>query len=342
MKEYMRKYGVRGEYVPQSLHLIINVVLDSKANQYNMIQVNTYNLKPITLSDISRLLEYKYDVSELEKMSSEEILELLLKKYSQQVISISSSRCFIDVKENKPSKSVQIQKSSDEKEQEEKEKGMGEQENEQELEKKLTKKVLQAYTVAKSIGTLPGNIEELIENLLKPQVNWKVLLRNAITKGIGKNVKRTWTRPSRKYELFPGKEFLKINKVIVLMDVSGSISKEELQQFALEIYSIVKETSDVIVILWDADVQGEFILKRTSDVKKIKVTGRGGTLILPALHYAIKKYTGLYVILSDWEIGDLYNSSVKQLLQKVKPICITTHTIPKIEGLEKNFIKIKI
>ena len=49
-----------------------------------------------------------------------------------------------------------------------------------------------------------------------------------------------------------------------------------------------------------------------------------------------------YVILSDWEIGDLYNSTVKQLLQKIKPICITTHTIPKIEGLEKNFIKIKI
>jgi predicted metal-dependent peptidase len=342
--EYISKKSIHGDI--EQLRKLANITCDAKANQYNEINIDTYNIRPIYPVDIARLLGYKIDTREIERMSAEEILELLLKQQQQSSgmeYILNNSEEFRNVNNDifqdnngQNKQLIQIQKGSDE----------GKKEDEltpQELEEEFNKKVMKAYSVAKSIGNVPGKLEELIENLLKPQVNWKVLLRNAITKGLGRNVKRTWVRISRKSPLFPGKELLKINKVVVLVDVSGSISEKELQQFATEVYSIVKETSDVILITWDAKVQDEFILKRPSDVKKIKITGRGGTLILPALEYATKKYNGsIFVILSDWEIGDLHNSTVKQLLQKMKPICVTTSYIPKIEGLEKNFIKLKI
>jgi len=347
IKEYIKKYkGIVGEYVHPHIKRLINIALDAKANQYNEMKIPGYSyLVPVYPHHISRLLNYRVLTKQIEQMSSEEIIDLLMdkKNINQVIASILITEPFKyvtnDVKlEKQTSKEVEIQKIGDEE-------GKLEsiEESEQELEKELLRKVMTAYDIAKTIGNVPGEIERIIKEMLKSQVNWKVLLKNAIMKGLGKNVKRIWTRPSRKYPLFPGKELLKINKVIVMIDTSGSISDNELQQFVSEVYSIVREISDVIVILWDADVQGEFKLKRPSDVSKIKITGGGGTYIYPVLKYAIKKCpNGLYVILSDWNIGDANNNAVKQLLLKMKPICITTDYILKVEGLDKNFIKIKI
>jgi predicted metal-dependent peptidase len=345
--EYISKQNIHGDI--EQLRKFANIACDAKANQYNEINIDTHHIRPIYPSDISRLLGYKIDVSEIERMSAEEILELLLKQQQQNdrgmEYMLNNSEKFRnidnDIFQNNDGQNKQlIQKGSEEGSKEKDEL------TPQELEEEFNKKVMKAYSVAKSIGTTSGKIEEIIEQLLKPQVNWKVLLRNAITKGLGRNVKRTWVRPSRKSPLFPGKESLKINKVVVLVDVSGSISERELQQFLTEVYGIVKETSDVIVILWDTEVKGEFVLRRTSDVYKIKITGRGGTELLPALEYAIKKYNGsTFIILSDWEIYDVKitkNNKLIELLQKVKSICVTTGYIPKIEGLDKNFIKLKI
>jgi predicted metal-dependent peptidase len=347
--EYISKQNIHGDI--EQLRKLANIACDAKANQYNEINIDTYHIRPIYPSDISRLLGYKINVQEIERMSAEEILELLLKQQQQQnsgmEYMLNNSDKFRNVdndilQDNKGEQNKQlIQEGSEEGNSKEKDELTS-----QELEEEFNKKVMKAYSVAKSIGTTTGKLEEIIEQLLKPQVNWKVLLRNAIVKGLGRNVKRTWVRPSRKCDLFPGKELLKINKVVVLVDVSGSISGQELQQFLTEVYSIVKETSDVIVILWDTEVKNEFILRRQNDVNKIKITGRGGTELLPALEYAVKKYSGsMFIILSDWEIYDVKvtrSNKLIELLQKVKPICVTTYTIPKIEGLEKNFIKLKI
>jgi predicted metal-dependent peptidase len=347
VKEYIEKYeGIVGEHVHPHIKRLINITLDAKANQYNEMKISGYsNLVPVYPHHISRLLNYKVLTKQIEEMSSEEIIDLLMNKenVNQVIALILVTEPFKYatndiILERQIDKVVEIQKSGDE---EGKLENIGE--SEQELEKELLRKIMTAYNIAKTIGNIPGEIERIIQEILKPQVNWKVILKNAIMKGLGKNVKRIWTRPSRKYPLFPGKELLKINKVIVMIDTSGSISDKELQQFVSEVYSIVGEISDVTVILWDADVQGEFKLKRHSDVNKIKIIGGGGTYIYPVLKYAIKKCpNGLYVILSDWNIGDANNNAVKQLLLKMKPICITTDCILKVEGLDKNFIKIKI
>ena len=202
--------------------------------------------------------------------------------------------------------------------------------SEEEMEKIIVKRFAESVMAQKQIGKAPGWAERLLEELLRPQFDWRRLLRKALTKGLGNKVRRTWTRPSRRCDEFPGKQQMQLNKVVVLMDTSGSISQQELQKFAGEIYGIAKNSASVIVIAWDAKVQDVIEIKHPRDVQRIKVHGGGGTVIYPALLEATKYQSAVYVILSDWDIGDLRRAETKELLEKMarKTVAVTTHREP--------------
>jgi len=201
-----------------------------------------------------------------------------------------------------------------------------------EIEKRIERKVTEVVVSLKSIGKTPGYAERLLNELLKPKVDWRRLLRGYLSKGLGKKIKRTWTRPSRKYPLFPGKEMLRMQKVVVLVDTSGSIEEKELQQFVSEVYGIAKEVAEVIVVPWDATVYDPIVIKHHTDVKKVKLTGGGGTEILPALKLLDEKFSDsdMIVILSDWHIGDIEDEETIDLLKKYRDriIAVTTSAEP--------------
>jgi len=213
-------------------------------------------------------------------------------------------------------------------------------------EKRWTKKMLETLISSKTIGKDPGYLQRLIEELLKPIVDWRRILRTALTKGIGRNVKRTWARPSRKIsDLYPGKETLKLNKVVVLIDTSGSIGENELKRFVSEVYGILRETSKVVVIPWDATVYDPIELRGMSDINKLKtsIQGGGGTMIYPALKLVDEKFSSydMFIIFSDWYIGDINTDEVQNILRKYakKIIAFTTSARPP-EFLESHKIQI--
>jgi predicted metal-dependent peptidase len=214
------------------------------------------------------------------------------------------------------------------------------------LEKRWAKKMLEILISEKTIGRDPGHLQRLIEELLKPIVDWRRILRTALTKGIGRNVKRTWARPSRKIsDLYPGKETLKLNKVVVLIDTSGSIGENELKRFVSEVYGILRETSKVVVIPWDATVYDPIELRGMNDIQKLKtsIKGGGGTMIYPALKLVDQKFSDydMFIIFSDWYIGDISTDEVQNILRKYakKIIAFTTSARPP-EFLESHKIQI--
>jgi len=99
-----------------------------------------------------------------------------------------------------------------------------------------------------------------------------------------------------------------------------------------EVYTILRETSEVVVVPWDATVYKPIVLRRPADVKRVKLTGGGGTCILPALKLVDEKYgdADMVVILSDWEISDLNSGEVQELLRKhsKKIVAVTTYKMP--------------
>lgn len=366
-KDYIERYR---KFIPP---ILMNVVADAKVNQYvlelPMFKLELSNeIKPIT----PEWVEKKLRIQRVKEKSLEEILDELAREFEIRVSGdaevenppISPEGPVVIVKPKKPSKDGQNQKgrniqlptpiddtfgSKGEKEGKEEKKGSkraavnegdekdrdAEGKGQNEVEKRWSEKISETLISAKMAGLLPAGWERLVNELLKPEINWRRLLLTTLTKGMGTKVKRTWSRPSRKFPFaYPGKETLKMNRVLVLVDTSGSIGEKELKRFVSEVYGILRENAEVIVIPWDATAYEPIVLKSRRDIEKLKtgLKGGGGTCILPALRLVDEKFgnADMVVIFSDWVISDIDNSNVQRLLKKYsnRILAFTTYGQP--------------
>lgn len=103
--------------------------------------------------------------------------------------------------------------------------------------------VVQAARAAKMIGKLPGGLELLIEQITQPAIDWRAALRKFVDE-CAKN-DYSWLRPSRRYVAqglyLPQIRSERLPAILVGVDTSGSMSKEELDSAASELTSIMQE-----------------------------------------------------------------------------------------------------
>jgi predicted metal-dependent peptidase len=319
-KEYMRRY--RKVLPPE----VMNAVADAKVNQY--LKDFDTTIPIITLE----WLEETFDVKNVAEKSFEEILEEISRKAKTVEVKVPIP--------DLPGEDGDTEGEGREKSRDRRPVNEGDREDEgagreDEMDRRRREKIAETLVTAKMAGMLPAELERLVNDLLKSEVDWKRLLLLTLTKGIGTKVKRTWSRPSRKLpSVYPGKETLKLSKVVVLMDTSGSIGEQELRRFASEVYGILKESAEVVVIPWDAQAYDPIVLRSQRDISKLRagLKGGGGTCILPALEVVDKRFSGadMIVILSDWEISDIDSVRVQQLLRKYanRILAFTTYRQP--------------
>ena len=321
-----KKYITRG--VPP---VITNFVADAKANQYISDYVNNLRaIKPVLPYSVANT----FGIKDVERKSFEEIMDEILDKMKKK--SYGGGGCGRPPWEEGPINDIPIDDNvPDGTPINEGDNGDEGKKSPEEIESRVKKKLRESAMTAKQVGKLPEKLERLVDEIAKPQIHWKRLIRSTLTKGLGKSVKRTWSRPSRKIpNSYPGKEVLKMGKVIVLVDTSGSIEQKELRQFIGEVWAIVKEVAEVVVIPWDAEAYDPIIMKSVGDIEKVKVglKGGGGTVIYPALALVDKKFSDAQqiVILSDWYIGDLGRNETENLLRKYanRIIAVTTANKP--------------
>ena len=193
-----------------------------------------------------------------------------------------------------------------------------------------------AQMVAKTAGKEPFGLLREIEAFLKPKLNWRRLLRAAISSGLQKHVS-TWKRPSRKHTDFPGYQKYGVRRVHALVDTSGSISEEELRDFLSEVYGAAR-LSQVVVRAWDAQVYEKIDVKSPSDAKKLtkRMRGGGGTTISPALRATLRELRSgdVVVVFTD---GYLFDEDEAQPLfsavaSRAKSIVVTTDREVKAPG----------
>ena len=326
-----KKYAAQG--VPP---LIINYVADAKANQYIYNYVSELRaIKPV----LPRSVEDAFGVRDVEKKSFEEIMDEILSNMKKLEGWGRGCRPKEGSIGDGPISDIPINGNApvpdNGKPLNEGDSGDNDKKSPEEIEDRVKKKLRESVMTAKQIGRLPAELERLVEEIAKPQIHWKRLIRSTLSKGLGKSVKRTWSRPSRKIpNSYPGKETLKLGKIVVLVDTSGSIGQRELQQFVGEIWGIAREVAEVVVIPWDAEAYNPIIMKSDRDIEKVKVglKGGGGTAIYPALALMDKKFGDAQqiVVLSDWYIGDLEHNETENLLKKYanRIIAVTTAKEP--------------
>lgn len=158
-------------------------------------------------------------------------------------------------------------------------------------EEKLAKKITDIIESAKRIsGKIPAGLEEELNTLTKPKVSWKDIIRSQLFKTRTGNKKNDWTkfksRPMFGGILAPKKKKY-FAKFAVILDTSGSMSTEDMSRGISQLQSL-DERNEGIVIPVDSEVYWNKVskLKNTSkeELLKIKIIGRGGTVLLEAIN----------------------------------------------------------
>lgn len=172
--------------------------------------------------------------------------------------------------------------------------------------------VQQAYNVAKSCGNMPGSLKRMIEEFLTPKVNWKEALSQFVVEKMRNEY--DWSFPNKRYTQFgiylPRLSNYDMGKLAFMIDVSGSISKEEFRQMVSELADILSlfPTLRLETLFIDTIVQThmEFDGNSIDDLYKIPVTGGGGTSYKPGFEYIEKEGDGVVgvVYITDGECND--------------------------------------
>lgn len=151
----------------------------------------------------------------------------------------------------------------------------------------------------KSWGSLSGQFAEMLNASLKAKINWRNIFAGFRASIISSKRKLTRMRPNRRTGFNNMGSIRRFDtKMLVAVDVSGSISTKSLKYFYGVINSAFRYGFESIdVIQFDCGVKVVHSLKKV--VKDVAVLGRGGTSFQEPIEYAHENgYDGL-IILTD-------------------------------------------
>ena len=151
----------------------------------------------------------------------------------------------------------------------------------QEIEASNKVDIAQAAQAAKARGKLSGKLADIVADVINVKTPWYEILERYMTEYVKQD--QSWLRPNRRH--IGSGNYLpsmarepSMGTVVVQIDVSGSISKTELDYYAGHLSRIAKQCNPekIHVIYTDTDVQKHMEFEAGEDVKLEFYSG-GGT-----------------------------------------------------------------
>lgn len=140
-------------------------------------------------------------------------------------------------------------------------------------------------TAAQSAGAsnVPKGVARLIKDFTESKMDWRELLRMNIQSVLKSNF--SFSRPNRKSQhcgaILPGMLFENTVNVTAAIDMSGSISDKQGNDFISEVKGIMEEYQDFTLDLFCFDTSvynyQKFTSDNASDITEYRVKGGGGT-----------------------------------------------------------------
>ncbi len=142
----------------------------------------------------------------------------------------------------------------------------------------------QALQKSRESGDLPGALERLLCSMLAPALSWRELLRRFLENAARNDF--TWMRPNRRHLhtglYLPGLENQELAEIAIAVDVSGSITQNELDSFGRELSAVLEEfDTSLTVFTCDAALTARERLCRWDLPLDFAITGGGGTDFRP-------------------------------------------------------------
>jgi len=179
-------------------------------------------------------------------------------------------------------------------------------------------------------GTLPSHIQDLIDEALRPpKAPYYEIIRRLVRGSRLSKFRRSPTRVNRKraylftlsddgtpiFSPFPGKKRDYSFYISLIIDTSGSMSKDEILDALSACGSIMEKDrhTRVVVLECDARLQKEYEVKKLRDIQ-FNVKGRGGTAMAPALKRARELGTDVTLGFTDG-----YTENINALPRKMLP-----------------------
>ena len=151
-------------------------------------------------------------------------------------------------------------------------------------------------------GSLGGDLRALIESTLVSKQNFRAILSQFRASILSTKRHLTRMRPNRRYGFDAmGSQYAYSTRLLVAVDVSGSVPDEDIRKFLAVINRFFKQGIESIeVIEFDSEITTEKPLLLKQAANGIRVIGRGGTNFQPAIdfYYEHEEYDGL-VFLTD-------------------------------------------
>jgi len=176
-----------------------------------------------------------------------------------------------------------------------------------------------AISQARIAGTGIGKIGHKIADVPKTRTPWEVVLRRLVTKAAMRKPRPSFDRPTRRFLAMDsnarqlgvrrpvyeqGTVMNSANpRIVVCVDVSGSISDRLLRQFAGEIAGIGRRTgAEIHVLVFDTEVISRSKMAGQSyeqEITKIEFARGGGTSFVKVMEEAIELDPSMIVLLTD-------------------------------------------
>lgn len=164
---------------------------------------------------------------------------------------------------------------------------------------KVKNEIEQALRQGKLLaGKMGVNVPREIGDILDAKVNWKDALRDFVTSFCQDKDESTWKKPSRRRigeDIYMPSSFKEtIGRVVIGIDMSGSIGPEDISQFLGEVKNICDDVKPegIDLLYWDTDVcqhekyeQAEL----NSLLQTTKPRGGGGTDVNCVFNYVDEK-----------------------------------------------------
>jgi predicted metal-dependent peptidase len=152
-------------------------------------------------------------------------------------------------------------------------------------------KVAQAAQAAKMMGKLSANMERLVDEVLKPKIDWRDVLQRFLVKA--RTDQRSFSRFNRRFIAqglyLPSVSGEQMGEIVFAVDCSGSIDQHTIAQFAAEISNVKDDLmpARIHVMYFDSEVSHVESYEQHDDLD-IKPHGGGGTDFAPVFDEIIE------------------------------------------------------
>lgn len=140
--------------------------------------------------------------------------------------------------------------------------------------------VAQAAQIARGCGRLPGSIDRGVENFLNSKVNWREALQRLVQARSKDDY--NWSKPNRRFMsqgiYLPSLDSPHCGVLAWAIDLSGSISQENINQFISEVEEARSQLKPERIVIMGFDTQvREFFEFGPGDSIVVRVRAGGGT-----------------------------------------------------------------